>query len=157
MIRNFKCESVWSQGHTLFWKKKRISLFSFLFCLSLIYFFTLGFCFSFCSLKGEGGVSWPTHPPTHFQERNGDWKPNISWVWPQVALGMKRIFKKAFNSHEWQGQNFSLQCHYNIGQTSDENKEKYQLANYKLIQYQILSTSTMGIIWMMVRRIINET
>lgn len=38
-----------------FGKKKRISLFSFLFCLSLIYFFTLGFCFSFCSLKGEGG------------------------------------------------------------------------------------------------------
>ena len=67
------------------------------------------------------------------------------------------MFKKAFNSHEWQGQNFSLQCHYNIGQTSDENKEKYKLANYKLIQYQILSTSTMGIIWMMVGRIINET
>ena len=48
-------------------------------------------------------------------------------------------------------------CHYNIGQTSDENKEKYQLANYKLIQYQILPTSTMGIIWMMVGRIINKT
>ena len=78
-------------------KKKRISLFSFLFCLSLIYFFTLGFCFSFCSLKGEGGGGgWLTDPTTHFQERNGDWKPSISWVWPQVALGMKRIFKKAF-------------------------------------------------------------
>lgn len=82
-------------------KKKRISLFSFLFCLSLIYFFTLGFCFSFCSLKGEGGGGgWLTDPTTHFQERNGDWKPSISWVWPQVALGVKRMFKKAFNSHE---------------------------------------------------------
>ena len=56
-----------------------------------------GFCFSFCSLKGEGGGGgWLTDPTTHFQERNGDWKPSISWVWPQVALGMKRIFKKAF-------------------------------------------------------------
>ena len=45
-------------------KKKRISLFSFLFCLSLIYFFTLGFCLSFCSLKGEGGGldDRPNHP-----------------------------------------------------------------------------------------------
>ena len=46
-------------------KKKRISLFSFLFCRSLIYFFTLGFCFSFCSLKGEGGgelADRPNHP-----------------------------------------------------------------------------------------------
>ena len=44
-------------------KKKRIGLFSFLFCLSLIYFFTLGFCFSFCSLKGEGGLAdRPNHP-----------------------------------------------------------------------------------------------
>ena len=27
---------------------------------------------------------------------------------------------------------------YNIKQTSDENKEKYQLGDYYLIQYQIL-------------------
>ena len=33
-------------------------------------------------------------------------------------------------------QNFSLQYHsdYNIKQISDENKEKYQLGDYKLIQ-----------------------
>ena len=30
------------------------------------------------------------------------------------------------------------QYQYNIKQTSDENKEKYQLGDYKLIQYQIL-------------------
>ena len=42
-----------------------------------------------------------------------------------------------FNSHEWPRQNFSLQYQYNIKQTSDENKEKYQLGDFKLIQYQI--------------------
>ena len=30
---------------------------------------------------------------------------------------------------------------YNIKQTSDENKEKYKLGDYKLIQYQILQTN----------------
>ena len=29
----------------------------------------------------------------------------------------------------------------NIKQTSDENKEKYKLGDYKLIQYQILQTN----------------
>ena len=29
---------------------------------------------------------------------------------------------------------------YNITQTSDENKEKYQLRDYKLIPYKILQT-----------------
>ena len=43
-----------------------------------------------------------------------------------------------FNSHEWPRQNFSLQYQYHIKQTSDENKEKYQLKDYELIQYQIL-------------------
>ena len=34
--------------------------------------------------------------------------------------------------------NFSLQYQYNIKQEGDENKEKYQLWNNQLIQYQIL-------------------
>ena len=38
-----------------------------------------------------------------------------------------------FNSHELPRQNFSLQYQNNIKQTSDENKEKYQLGDYKLI------------------------
>ena len=42
-----------------------------------------------------------------------------------------------FNSHELPRQNFSLQYQNNIKQTSDENKEKYKLGDYKLIQYQI--------------------
>ena len=29
---------------------------------------------------------------------------------------------------------------YNIKETSNENKDKYQLGDYKLIQYQILQT-----------------
>ena len=34
------------------------------------------------------------------------------------------------NSHEWPGQNFSLQYQYNIKQTSYESKEKYKLGDY---------------------------
>ena len=32
-----------------------------------------------------------------------------------------------------------IEC--NVKNTSDENEEKYQLGNYKLIQYQILHTN----------------
>ena len=41
-------------------------------------------------------------------------------------------------------------------QTSDENREKYQLWDYSLIQYQILQTNILGIIWQTVRRITIE-
>ena len=53
-------------------------------------------------------------------------------------------------------QNFSLQYQYNIKQTSDENKEKYKLADYQLIQNQILQTHIIRIVLQTVRRIINE-
>ena len=43
-------------------------------------------------------------------------------------LTKKYIF--LFNSHEWPRQNFSLQYKYNIMQTSDENKYKYQPGDY---------------------------
>ena len=46
-----------------------------------------------------------------------------------------------FNSHEWPRQNFSLQYQCNVKNTSDENKEKYQVGDYMLIQYQILQTN----------------
>ena len=36
---------------------------------------------------------------------------------------------------------------YNIKQTSDENKEKYQLGDYKLIQSQILQTNITRTVW----------
>ena len=39
-------------------------------------------------------------------------------------------FFNPFYSHEWPRQNFSLPYLYNIMQTSDENKEKYQLRDY---------------------------
>ena len=45
---------------------------------------------------------------------------------------------------------------YNIKQTSDENKEKYQLGDYKLIQYQFLQTNITITVWQTVRRITNE-
>ena len=41
-------------------------------------------------------------------------------------------------------------------QASDENKEKYQLWNYPMIQYQILQANIMRIIWQTVKRITNE-
>ena len=61
-----------------------------------------------------------------------------------------------FNSHEWPRQNFSLQYQYHIKQTSDENKEKYQLKDYELIQYQILWTQITRTVWEIVRRITND-
>ena len=42
------------------------------------------------------------------------------------------------NTRKWPEHNFSLQYQYNIQQTSDENKDKYQLGDYLLIQNQIL-------------------
>ncbi|RMX36683.1 hypothetical protein pdam_00023830, partial [Pocillopora damicornis] len=36
-----------------------------------------------------------------------------------------------------------------------ENKEKYQLGDYKLIQYQILQTNITRTVWQTVRRITN--
>ena len=41
-------------------------------------------------------------------------------------------------------------------QASDENKEKYQIKDYHLIQYQILLTNIRRIVWQTVRRITNE-
>ena len=45
------------------------------------------------------------------------------------------------------GQNFSLQYQYNIKQAGDMKKEKYQLGDYFLIQYQILQTNIARIIY----------
>ena len=53
-------------------------------------------------------------------------------------------------------QTFSLQYQYNIKQTSDENKEKYQLGDYELIQYQILQANITRTVWETERRITNE-
>ena len=39
----------------------------------------------------------------------------------------------------------------NIRQTSDENKEKYQLGDYKLIQSQIIQTNITKTVWQIVR------
>ena len=67
------------------------------------------------------------------------------------------IKKNPFNSDEWPRQNFSLRYRYNVKETSDENKEKYQLGDYKLIQYQILQTNITRSVWQTVGRMTNET
>ena len=41
-------------------------------------------------------------------------------------------------------------------QTSNENKEKYQLGDYWLIQFHILQTIITLIVWQIVRRITHE-
>ena len=57
---------------------------------------------------------------------------------------MNYLLLLTLNSHEWPRQNFSLQYQYNIKQTSDEKKEKYQLG--ELIQHQILQTNIKRIV-----------
>ena len=60
------------------------------------------------------------------------------------------------NTHKWPGHNFSLQYQYNMQQTSDENKDKYQLGDYLLVQNQILRANITIIVKQAVMRIINE-
>ena len=55
-----------------------------------------------------------------------------------------------------QDKNFSLQQQYNIRQACDENEEKYQLGDYKLIQHEIIQTNITRTVWQTVRRITNE-
>ena len=59
-------------------------------------------------------------------------------------------------SHKWPRQNFSLQHQYNIKQKSDENKEKYQVGDYRFIQYQILQIYKIWTVRKTVRRITDE-
>lgn len=66
------------------------------------------------------------------------------------------VISQPFNSYEWSRQIFSLQCQYNLRQTGDEKKEKYQLRDYKLIKYQILKIDTTRTVWQTVRRITTE-
>ena len=50
-----------------------------------------------------------------------------------------------------------LLCNINeISISRDKKKEKYQLGDYKLIQYQILWTNIIRIVWQPVGRITNE-
>ena len=68
----------------------------------------------------------------------------------------KYIWIITLNFHEWPRQDFSLLYLYNIMQTSDKNKEKYQLCDYWWSKYQILQTNIMRIIWQTVGRITIE-
>ena len=79
-----------------------------------------------------------------------------SWLEKVSSKKTNNLILNPFNCQEWPRQNFSLQYQYNIRQTSDENEEKYQLADYKLIQYQFLHTNITRTVWQTVRRITNE-
>ena len=52
---------------------------------------------------------------------------------------------------------FSLQYQYNIKHRSNENKVKYQIVDYLLIQYQILLIDITRIVCQTIRRITHET
>ena len=53
------------------------------------------------------------------------------------------VCPQPFNSREWPRQSFSLQIQYDVKKTSD-NKEKYLLGYFLLIQYQIHWTNIIG-------------
>ena len=63
----------------------------------------------------------------------------------QLLIGINRLTPMS-------DQNFSLQYQYNMKKI-DENKIHY--GDSKSIQYQILHTNIMGIVWQIVRRIVN--
>ena len=60
-------------------------------------------------------------------------------------MSMKYGICLTLSFHGWQRENLSLQYQCNIKQTWDENKEKYQLGEYLLIQYQVLQTNIIKI------------
>ena len=47
-----------------------------------------------------------------------------------VILNLYKKLHEPLNCHKWPIQNFSLQYQYNIKQTSDENREEYQLQDH---------------------------
>ena len=79
-----------------------------------------------------------------------------SWFLGCVRFSGKQSRKhllQPFNSHKWPRQNFSLQYQDNTKLTRYKNKEKYQLGDYFLIQYQIL---LLIILWLPLWRITSE-
>ena len=76
------------------------------------------------------------------------------WTINETVLDIHK--DRAFKSHKWPRQNFFSQYQYNIKQISYKNKERYQLGDYKLIQYQILQTNITRKVWQTVRRVTNE-
>ena len=69
--------------------------------------------------------------------------------WLRFRLYYSVVFTVNPCSHEWPRYNFFIQYQYNIEQTSDKNKEKYQL-----IQYQNLRTNIIRIVGHAVRRLL---
>ena len=82
------------------------------------------------------------------------WLFSRFWTINETILDIHK--ERAFKSHKWPRQNFSSQYQYNIKKISYENKERYQLGDYKLIQYQILQTNITRKVWHTVRRVTNE-
>ena len=58
--------------------------------------------------------------------------------WNKVKLSIGKCQSSSHDCFKFELDWMRAQGKYNIKQTSDENKEKYQLGDYYLIQYQIL-------------------
>ena len=89
--------------------------------------------------------------------------PALYYTYASYSLWQKSfssVLLEPFNFHEWSRQNFSLWYQYqyqnNIKHRRDENKVKYQLGDYSLIQYQFLQIDIIIIVWQTVRRITKE-
>ena len=76
--------------------------------------------------------------------------------WSNREFGLGTPVYLTLSRIDWPGQNFSLQYPYNFKQTGDENNKKYQLGNYQLIQWQIITTKIIRIVQQPVRRIWSE-
>ena len=100
-----------------------------------------------CWIFQEGVISWSG---TNFQN-------NITELYERQygKLLRKDLGSERFNPFTCMSDRDRISPH-NIKQTSDENKEKYQLGDYKLIQHQILQTNITTTVWHTVRGITNE-
>ena len=85
-----------------------------------------------------------------------DSSSKISYLLIDIFLFFNIFLEIEPFKYEWPRQNFFFQYHYNINQASDKNREKYQLGDYELIQYQILQTNNTRTVWQTVKRITNE-
>ena len=122
--------------------------------------FSLQYQYNIRQTSDENKEKYISQPPWQFLDRVFNGMPKNSFftlivlttyflillfisvlICQTIHIFMPRVFLSLFqplNTRQWSRQNFSLQYQYNIRQTSDENKEKYQLGDYLLIQYQIL-------------------
>lgn len=76
--------------------------------------------------KAENGIS-------NFCEKEGNLKSYLLSISEEQKRNL--LISPAFNSYEWPRKKYSLQYQYFTKQASNENWVKFQVGDYKLIQY----------------------